>query len=235
MTTLITSRDVGATPAPIGARRRNPRGQGHRLREELIQAAIALLAETGDPRDLTLRAVATRAGIAAPSIYRHFPDIEHLKVAVVNRGFATLAEARTAANGGIENPGEALLAEARAYYRFAMDHPGLYQLMFGPDQKLPATLMYDTEQSPGRAAIHALAQRIHDCQRAGAARNTEDPFELAIAMWALEHGLVTLRMSRPHFPWPPHDHTLALALNGLLDLTAMPPPRRTTTSRTPNP
>ena len=54
-------------------RRRNPRGQGDRLREEIISAASELIAESGDADQLSLRAVAKRIGIAAPSIYRISP------------------------------------------------------------------------------------------------------------------------------------------------------------------
>ncbi|MDQ2786203.1 MAG: TetR/AcrR family transcriptional regulator [Chloroflexota bacterium] len=218
-------RDGATVAAPAAGRRRYPRGQGHRLREDLIQAAGALLAESGDARDLSLRAVAKKVGVAAPSIYRHFPDVEHLKVAVVERCFAALAQARADAAAGIDDPAAALLARARAYCRFALAHPGDYQLMFGPDPDLPAALIYDAGQSPGRAAFHNLVQNIRDCQLAGAVRTDADPFELAIAMWAFEHGLVTLRLSRPHFPWPPLDDTLDLALRHLLDLATGPPRR----------
>ena len=83
-----------ATTDQAQVRRRNPRGQGDRLREEIITAASELIAESGDADRLSLRAVAKRIGIAAPSIYRHFPDAEHLKMAVVERNFATFAAAR---------------------------------------------------------------------------------------------------------------------------------------------
>jgi AcrR family transcriptional regulator len=150
------------------ARRRNPRGQGERLREELIEAAGALVAESGDGRQLSLRGVANRVGIAATSVYLHFPDVEHLKVAVVQRGYAKLDRVRDAASQGIADPVEALLARCRAYSRFALDHPGHYRLMFGPD--LPASLAYDAERAPGRQALQTLAHSIQRCQQAGVAR-----------------------------------------------------------------
>ena len=65
---------MAATQQQAEVRRRNPRGQGDRLREEIISAASELIAESGDADRLSLRSVAKRIGIAAPSIYRHFPD-----------------------------------------------------------------------------------------------------------------------------------------------------------------
>ena len=58
-------------------RPRSPRGDGGQLRADIIEAARQILAETGAPEELTLRGVARQVGIAATSIYLHFPNIEH--------------------------------------------------------------------------------------------------------------------------------------------------------------
>ena len=152
-------------------RRRNPRGQGDRLREEIITAASELIAESGDADQLSLRAVAKRIGIAAPSIYRHFPDAEHLKMAVVERNFATFAAARDRASAKITDPAAALLARCRAYCQFAVDNPGPYRFMFS-HQAPPA----DPERpSGGPAALQGLAASIARCQDAGAALRPRRP------------------------------------------------------------
>ena len=52
--------------APSPARRRNRRGEGDRLREEIITADSQMIGETGDDTALTVRGVARRVGIAAP-------------------------------------------------------------------------------------------------------------------------------------------------------------------------
>ena len=74
-------------------RRRNRRGEGGKLREEIIAAAVALLDEGGDERAVTLRSVARKAGIAAPSIYAHFADQPSIMLAVVQREMDALAVA----------------------------------------------------------------------------------------------------------------------------------------------
>ena len=61
-------------PGAVATRARNRRGEGARLRDDIVAAAVALLDETGDQAAVSLRAVARRVGIAAPSIYRHFAD-----------------------------------------------------------------------------------------------------------------------------------------------------------------
>ena len=180
------------------SRRRNRRGEGERLREEIITAASQMIAETGDDAALTLRGVAKRIGIAAPSIYRHFTDAGELKMAVVQRAFADFAAARDAATPAGGDPAAALLARCRAYLHFALANPGPYRYLFS--QHAPTG-------TPGRPPVdmpvfEALATSIRRCQQAGAARATDDPHWLAAQVWATLHGQVLLRMNAPGFPWP---------------------------------
>src|SRR6516225_9599006 len=102
-------------------RSRNPRGEGGRLREELIAAAAEMISESGDANQLTLR------GVAAPSIYRHFPDLDDLKRAVVDRAFGQFAAERDRSREAVDDPSAALLAGCRAYCRFALGNPGVYR------------------------------------------------------------------------------------------------------------
>jgi AcrR family transcriptional regulator len=201
-----------------GQRRRNRRGEGERLREDLLDAAEALLQETGDIRKLSLRGVASRVGIAATSVYLHFPDIADLKVAAASRGFAELQEARDAASRDLSDPAEMLLARVRAYTHFALQHPGLYRLMFGPE--LPADLAFDAAQSPARYALQSLAQSIERCRAAGMCHPGDDPLQAAMLVWTAVHGIVILRIDRPQFPWPPLDQMVDETVQRLAGMAA---------------
>ena len=59
------------TPA---ARARARKGEGELLRAEILDAAMQVLAETGSEHAMSIRAVADKAGVTAPSIYMHFAD-----------------------------------------------------------------------------------------------------------------------------------------------------------------
>jgi AcrR family transcriptional regulator len=162
-----------------------------------VAAASELIAESGDASQLTLRGLARRVGIAAPSIYRRFPDVEHLKLAVVDLTFAEFAGPRDVASRRAAEPAEALLAGCRAYCRFALRHPGPYRFMLS--HQAPA----EGRQSPaGASAFQVLAAAIRRCQDAGVSRAGDQPALLAAQVWAALHGLVLLRMNLPDFPWP---------------------------------
>src|SRR5215471_3221966 len=68
------------------SRRRNRRGEGSQLRADIVTAARELIEESGSAEAVTLRAVARRVGIAAQSIYGHFPGPEQIVRAVVAQG-----------------------------------------------------------------------------------------------------------------------------------------------------
>ena len=201
--------------APERARRRNRRGEGARLREEIITAASQVIGETGDDSALTLRGVARRLGIAAPSIYRHFTDVDELKMAVVQRSFADFARARDAATPQGGDPAAALLARCRAYLGFALANPGPYRYLFS--QHAPTG---DPARPPvSLPTFQALAESISRCQQAGLARAGDDPHWLAAQVWAALHGLVLLRLNAPGFPWPgPLDQMADQAVARLIGL-----------------
>jgi AcrR family transcriptional regulator len=186
---------------PTG-RRSNRRGEGDRLREELVAAAMATVEARG-ARQLSLRGIARQVGIAATSVYLHFPDLDHLLAVVVEKGFDRLTLATSAAARDVTDPAEELRARCRAYCHFALDHPRLYQLMFQAD--LPLTLRGEPDATPGRRSFDNLVAAVRRCFDAGLAPAHEDPFRLASLIWTAEHGLVLARMARPAFPWAPID------------------------------
>ncbi|MEU5701005.1 TetR/AcrR family transcriptional regulator [Streptomyces aurantiacus] len=188
-------------------RPRNPRGEGDRLRGEILAAAAELLdADGGGERALTLRAVARKAGIAAPSIYPHFPDRPALVLHVMRQAFAELAAwLRSALGEAGDEPQERLDAVCRAYLDFARDHPERYRVMFGGTRNpLPTTCDPETLGAPGSLgadAMRILTDCLAGCLAAGRCTST-DPAADAVALWLGLHGLAHQRAVSPSLPWP---------------------------------
>jgi AcrR family transcriptional regulator len=195
-------------------RRRNPRGQGDRLRADIIEAASRLLADPTAP-PLTLRGVARAAGVAATSVYLHFADTDALVLAVADQHFGEMLEAQRTARDAAATPRDAVLAMALAYCDFGLANPGLYQVMFAS----PLPLVDDPKQIPGRLAFEQRTAAI-----AAALGATGDPhdqsgpaFRASVLLWQFLHGTVNLRISRPIFPWPPLAETVTEGVNLILD------------------
>lgn len=146
------------------------------LRNALLDAARALLEEES-LADLSLRAVARRAGVSHAAPYRHFPNHEALLVELALEGFLELRGeiVSAAAQKGAES--DRIAKIGAAYMRFVAKRPALARLMFGP-------------QLPNRdsfAVLGAAADSIGE--EIGAALH--DP-ALGLAVWAAVHGLAML-------------------------------------------
>src|SRR5205823_13437598 len=88
-------------------------------REEIIEAAFAEFAATGLYGTST-EAIARRAGVSQPYLFRLFGTKKELFIAAVNRCFRTLLETFMRAAEGKQGD-EALAAMGKAYVQLLMD------------------------------------------------------------------------------------------------------------------
>jgi AcrR family transcriptional regulator len=204
---------IGAPRSP------NRRGEGARLRDEIVRAATGLAEENSDLSGITLRAVARRAGITAPSIYAHFSNLQDVIDAVIASTFEDLARSLERALHGHTDPTARLRAMCHGYVSFGSGNPRLYRLLFGPDRPHPAPpTTKSIDSMPGAKAFAMLVGSVHACVEAGQSSST-DPQRDAIALWAALHGYVGLLASTPEFPWPAHDAVVDQFVDRLAYLT----------------
>ena len=211
------SQAPSSSPSTVVATRR-PRarkGEGHRLRAELVAAASDLLADLGDPNLLSMRAVAAAVGVTPPSIYRHFADKQALLLAVLTERWAEMHRILVGAAGKSDDPFEALRRFCLAYVRFAEERPGHYRVLFSA--AAPAGVTEDPTSHPGAPTFLALVELVQRCLDAGAEPQPgRDSWFLALQVWLSGHGLVDLRIGqRFPFPWPPGELLLDAVLADL--------------------
>lgn len=143
-----------------------------------IVAAARELLEAGGPEAVTMRAIAERLAIQAPSLYKHFPDKDALEAALVAAGFVEQAQAFVAAS----RSRKPLAALAWAYRSWAKAHPHLYLLM--------TNRPLDRVRLPDGVEASAAAPLIRACGG--------DP-NRARAAWAFAHGMTSLELAN-RFP-----------------------------------
>lgn len=202
---------------PTSGRRRARRGEGERLREEILKVAEKLLVATGDPSAVSIRAVATAVGITPPSIYLHFADKDELIWAVCDRQFTELATRMRAAAHG-QDPLATLTAMGRAYVQFGLENSEQYRVIFmNREEREPPWVT--PEHMADLTAFGDLFAAVEQAIETGAIRPT-DPLVVSLGLWAAVHGVTSLLVAKPGFPWPDHqglvDHVLRTQLEGLL-------------------
>ncbi len=135
---------------------------------EIVAAARELLEAEG-PAALSMRRVAERVGIRAPSIYKHLPDKQALEAALISAGLEEWADAFEG-----DTPEEL----GRAYRAYALAHPHLYRLM--TERPLPRErLTPGVEERAARPIVDAVGG---------------DP-DAARAVWAFAHGMTILELN----------------------------------------
>jgi AcrR family transcriptional regulator len=145
---------------------------------EIVGVALELLEEEG-PGGLSMRRLAERVGIRAPSIYKHLPDKDALEAAIISVGFERQADVFEDALRDADDP---LGAIARAYRGFAKAHPHLYRLM--TERELRRDLLTPgVEDRAARPVYEAVGRDL----------------DLARAAWAFAHGMTILELDR-RFP-----------------------------------
>jgi AcrR family transcriptional regulator len=166
------------------------RGYHHgNLREALVQAALALIAEKG-PSGFSFAEASRAAGVSPAAPYRHFRDRDALMADVATRGFERFAETlKQAWRDGKPDPARAFVAMGRAYIAFARSEPALYAAMF------EAALPRGTYPALDEAGNRAFAV-VRDASEAVVATlpAAERPPALMISLhaWSMAHGIAAL-------------------------------------------
>ncbi len=199
-------------------RARSPRGQGEQLREEILAAAERILIETNDQSALSIRAIAAAVGVTPPSIYLHFADRNDLVFEVCERHAEQLERTMDEAADGVQDAWEKIRRRGYAYLRWGLDNPEHYRIL----------MMSRPEQTPDRFVDERLADTAGlvpvaaDLVAAVASEqvdSTDDPLETTKILWMMIHGMVSLLISKPDFPFGPVDEMYArmfeLARRGL--------------------
>lgn len=144
----------------------------------ILAEAARMVAEQGADR-VSLRELARAAGVSHAAPAHHFTDRRGLFTALATEGFQLLSAALTAARGRFVDA-------AAAYVRFALEHPGHYEVMFDKSLLNPS----DAELVAAEvAAGEELSRGVATLQDAAA---HADPAGAELAAWSLMHGFSTL-------------------------------------------
>ncbi len=186
--------DEPTTPV-LKTRSRRPGAE--RLRREILDAARELFVAEGY-QNVSLRKIANRIGYTPMSIYLHFDDKAEILDCICEETFTGFRESADGRDLASLSPRERLETGLRGYIEFGLAHPHHYQLTFMTPLADPHTL--ERRKQIGRDAFQRLRAKIADC-----VDETRLPgFDLdaaSQAIWAAVHGVTSLLIARPDFPW----------------------------------
>lgn len=148
------------------------------LKAVILERAATLVAERGAD-GVSLRELARAAGVSHAAPAHHFEDRRGLFTALAAQGWRMLASALADARPEF---GDA----AVAYVRFAVGHPGHYEVMFDRSLVNPDNAELVAAQDAAGVELAAGVGTLND------PRAKEDPQAAALAAWSLVHGFAML-------------------------------------------
>jgi len=179
------------------------------VRRAVLDATEALLVEDGY-EGFSMRRLVERCGYTAPTIYAHFGDKRGLIDELLEQRFGLLL-GRLRRVRQRDDPLETLRAFARTFVRFALRYPTHYRLLTAPRP--------DSETSPPAAeqAQQLFEGVVEELFRSGRLV-ADDAEETRQCLWALLHGVVSLKTSLPDQDWCAHfeERSIDAMLRGLV-------------------
>ena len=138
--------------------------------------------------ELSLRELARQVGVSHSAPRRHFADLQALRAALAEAGFARLgAELSNAVDGAGPDFAGRLQATASAYIRFATDEAALLELMFASKHHEQSANTLETAER----AFAVILELIREGQAAGIL-DQGDPERVGKLLFATVQGIAAL-------------------------------------------
>jgi len=156
-------------------------------KSKILIAASEIFAEAGTG-GLSVRAISGRAGLSTIGIYNHFNGKQGILDALYIEGFE-LVMAAIDIDLDATAPREAVLQGLSNYVDLAARHRGHYQLIFGRGD--PSYTPSSGAIAVGEEAFNRLTALVS--RAVPSAASNRQKREVALQLWALTHGYVSLQ------------------------------------------
>lgn len=186
--TVERDRDVAQVLPPRERRRRNR----EQMIAAILEAARAVMRERGVAA-LSLREVARRVSMQAPSLYEYFPSKAALYDGLFLIGFRLFQECLVPSLERRTSFWDRIEATCEAYVGFAREYPELYQLVF--EHPVPGFAPSDATMAEGLVLLDRFTRLFTEAIDNGEISPGLSPGEARDLFIAMIHGLTSQHLS----------------------------------------
>lgn len=189
--------------------------QKESLRQEILDASREILLAKGYAQ-LSMRGIAERIEYSPTTIYHYFKNKDEILYCLCVEALERQFEVIHATGCDEPSPVLRLRAALRAYIDFGLAEPDRYQITYMADISRYVSMASILEQGSFATKLREfMRHRVEDVLvESGCTRDVESVFQ---ALWAHCHGIVSLLIGRPDFPWVERDRLIETGLDISLD------------------
>ena len=199
----------------MGPKARRER-EKEQLRQEILDAARELFLKEGY-ENVQMRRIAEKIEYSPTTIYLYFENKADLLFAVCEETFAKLYKKLAAIYEKYDDPVERLRIGGRAYVEFGLKYPNHYRVTFINHPQLSVGKEhYLRDGSMGMQAYDQMRKQVARCVELNLFRET-DVEAISQTLWAVLHGVTSLLITKPDFPWVKKEKLIDLTVNCAID------------------
>jgi len=186
------------------------------LRQSILDASEELILQEGFEK-LSMRKIADKIEYSTTTIYNYYHNkaeiICHLMRNIIEQ---IIAEFDRVFEQEFTSPVERLRTIIKIYIQYGLDNPTHYKMFFITDVTEFKDYMTDF---PGLEPFKRLVKVVEECIDAGSFYS-EEAAVISQGIWSAVHGITSLLIVRPDFPWEEKDklldHIIQTLIRGLL-------------------
>jgi len=187
------------------------------LKQQILDAARELFVRDGY-ESVSMRKIANKIEYSPATIYTYFKDKDEILDCLCEETFLKLSQEKMAAVHKMTgDPLEILKKGMETYIRFGLDHPEHYIVTFilrAPIYEKPGH--HETRKAKtGKACIDHMRCIVRRCMEEGKIKNA-DLEETSQSLWAGAHGLTSLLITKPGFPFVEREKLIQRTLEVLI-------------------
>jgi len=157
------------------------------LKADLLKAAEKRINEGGIGA-LSLRKLAQDTGVTTMATYHHFANKEALLIQIAINGFDQLSDMMLADCAEQSTPAKNITAIMRGYFKFALENPYVYHLMFG--QEIQAKPSIPEFKKAASDSFYLMANTVK--KHLDESGHNVDADAVGMSFWGTLHGLASL-------------------------------------------
>jgi AcrR family transcriptional regulator len=170
------------------------------LRQDILDAARELFVTEGYEA-VSMRRIAEKIEYSPTTIYLYFKDKQELFDCICEETFLKMVDEMARLDRTSLDPVQSLRAGLRNYVDFGLRHPEHYKITFlMGDQQAGEDAVGSRRMQTGCQAFGCLREAVTACIE----RNCfveADVDKVSQLLWAAVHGITSLLIVHPHFPW----------------------------------